>query len=83
MDAKTLKKLVKTCRELGVLNYKGDGFEFTLSHDAPVKAPKKTAKSKAPITPDTEFETDTLTEEQLLMWSSAPGGQPFQEQEGT
>lgn len=74
MDPKNLKKLVKVCRELGILNYKGEGFEFTLSHDAPVKA--KPVKAKAD-TSDTKFESDSLTDEQLLMWSTAPGGTPF------
>ena len=76
MDPKALKKLVKVCREMGVKSYKGDGFEFTLTDDAPRKATKKSVIPTA-STPDEDFETDSLTQEQILMWSAAPGGAPF------
>lgn len=74
MDPKALKKLVKTCREMGIKHYKGDGFEFELTAEAPVKRalPRKSAQERA-ITdePQTnpDFDTDTLTEDQILMWS--------------
>lgn len=75
MDPKALKKLVKTCREMGITHYKGPDFEFTLSHDAPVKT-KKSKKGQETEAVGSDFETDSLTPEQLLMWS-ASGGLPF------
>ena len=75
MDPKQLKKLVKTCREMGILHYKGDGFEFTLSHDAPAKV-KQSKNISKPNSPDIKFESDTPESDALLFWS-ASGGIPF------
>jgi hypothetical protein len=78
MDPKELKKLVKTCRSLGINHYKGEGFEFTLG-DAPEKPKRITAKSVTNHEQPEEIESDTLTEDQLLMWSvshSDPSEQP-------
>lgn len=66
---KELKKLIKMCRELGVKSYKGDGFEFQLSDDIPVKQSKKTAQASAQAS---EFESDEISPEQLLWWSAMP-----------
>jgi glutamine synthetase len=80
MTPKELKKLVKMCRDMGITTYKGPDFEFTLG-DLPEKPSRKNAA--APVVSDnSNFETDTLTEDQLLMWSVSPGGIPFGEQEG-
>lgn len=77
MTAKELKKLVKTCRELGVKTYKGPDFEFTLNDYVPEKPTNKKAqvnKEVSAVGPD--FETDSLTPEEALFWS-AQGGIPF------
>ena len=82
MDPKALKKLVKTCREMGITHYKGVDFEFTLSLDAPAKKDTKKSAKVANADDKEEFETDSLTEEQLLMWSASPGGAEISDQEG-
>lgn len=77
MTAKELKKLVKACRQAGIKTYKGDGVEFTLSDEAPsppIRRSAKNSQSSTSITVDKDFETDALTEEQLLFYS-ATGGQ--------
>lgn len=81
---KELKKLVKLCREVGIKSFKGEGFEFTITDEAPVKSVK--GKSSVPahsttVETDLNFESDTLTESQLLMWSAAGGGVPFPTEE--
>ncbi len=76
MSPKELEKLVKTCRKMGIKSYKGADFEFTLTDEAPVKASKlKASTEKADI--QGEIESDSLTPDQLLMWSAMGGGVPF------
>lgn len=82
MTPKELEKLVKTCRKMGIKSYKGPDFEFTLTDDAPVKASKSAIlKEKSNVQGDVE--SDSLTADEMLFWSAAPGGMPFGgEQEG-
>lgn len=76
LDPKELKKLAKACREAGILSYKADGIEFTLTEEAP-QSPYKRRKAKVPaidpnIAPDL-VDTDgwdSLSEEQKLFYSS-------------
>ncbi len=75
MTPKDLKKLIKTCRDLGVKSYKGPDFEFTLTDSEPVKAKNKSGSIQDPVA--SEFESDTLSEQELLMWSVGAGGIPF------
>lgn len=78
MTEKQLQKLIKTCRKLGVKSYKGDGFEFTLSDNEPIKSSRKKQSVKsAPAADNEEFESDSLTTDQLLMWSASGGGVSF------
>lgn len=75
VDLKLLKKLASTCRKLGIQSFKTQSFEFTLSDDirAVEKSSKKQFKSSSPLHslgPDDDFKTDSLTEEELLLWSS-------------
>ena len=68
MTPKELKKLADACRKAGIKYYKDGQIEFSLTDEAPQS---KYKKSK----PETQFqtslvETDSLTEDQLLMWSS-------------
>ena len=70
-DLKELKKLADACRKAGIKHFKSNDFEFTLTDDIPVSNYKKrkvAAEVSAPA--PSIFETDTLTEEQLLNWSS-------------
>lgn len=76
MSPKELKKLADACRKAGIRHYKHGDIEFTLTEDAPRKASSK-KQSPPEATPDSDFETDSLTQEQILMWSSAPGGAVF------
>lgn len=72
-NVKDLKKLAAACRKAGISNLKvaQDGsFEFSL--DANIVPEKAKRSPKAPIqsfSQDSMIETDSLTEEQLLMWS--------------
>ncbi len=78
-DYKSLKKLADICRKAGIKSFKNADCEFTLTDEAPVSAYKKrTAKKQSGVTETTEpylIETDELTQDQLLLWSSgvAPG----------
>jgi len=71
-NAKELKKLAEACRKAGIKAFKGYGIEFTLSDEAPVSNYKKRAPeaNKSVIGhSNNPFESDTLTDDQLLMWS--------------
>lgn len=72
-NAKEIKKLAAMCRRLGIKHFKGDGFEFTLTDEAP-PAPVK-AGAKPPHEAPTDPKSEDLTEEELLFWS-VEGGQP-------
>lgn len=83
MDAKylkSLKRLADTCRKAGILHFKNEQFEFTLTEEAPVSAYKqaKSAQQGSPSTPS-NFESDSLSEEELLFWSSGTPAEPFSE----
>lgn len=73
MSPKELKKLAKTCRDLGITHYKGPDFEFSLSDHPPVKPSRKAAQ---PTEVQGEVESDGLSEQELLYWSVSS---PFQE----
>ena len=72
MNAKDLKKLAKACRAAGIKSYKDQHLEFTLTDDSPsttrksrmIKSTQNLAQSV-----DSAFETDTLSQDALLMWS--------------
>lgn len=65
-DLKQLGKIIALCRKKGVLEITIDGVTLKLG-EAPVSNYKK--KASAPTIKDLPFETDSLTQEQLLMWS--------------
>lgn len=72
-DPKALKKLAAACRKAGIKTYKCGDLEFTLTDEAPVSDYKATKRKQAPTKVsdvDVAFDTDSLTEEQLLMWST-------------
>jgi len=81
-NQKDLRKLMQLCREMGCLEISVDNIVLKMDGSAPEpKKPKTTAKSifsetSESIDEHTTIQTDTLTEEQLLNWSSAPGGIP-------
>ncbi len=72
MDAKALKKFVSTCRKLGVKEFTSPEFSFKLTEEAPIPQSKVVNKvmAQSPMTPHAEVDAPTLTEEQLLFWSS-------------
>lgn len=73
MNVKELKKLAAACRKAGIKTYKCGDVEFTLTEDEPQSAYKLKKTDSKPadnFAPDTNFESDSLTEEQLLFWSS-------------
>lgn len=68
--AKELKKLAKACREAGIHYFKSADFEFTLTGVAPEK-PTRNKFAQTDI--QGEIESDSLTEEELLYWSTNGG----------
>ena len=71
-DIKALKKLASACRSAGIKHFKGVDFEFTLSEEPPVirKTLRKTTTAEAPTSPIADdYSSDSLTQEQLLMYS--------------
>lgn len=73
LDYKALKKLADACRKAGIKHFKNAEMEFTLSDEGPISNYKKrSAKSTIEETKSEKdsFASDTLTEQQLLMWSA-------------
>lgn len=64
-NLKLLKKLADSCRKAGIKEFEGYGFKFTLSDVLPEKKSSKITQ----LNTNDDFETDSLTEEQLLNWS--------------
>lgn len=72
IDAKTLKKLAATCRKSGIKHYKCAEFEFTLTDDMPephAKQMRQNLSSPSSSGVD-EVQSETLTDDALLFWSS-------------
>ena len=70
-DAKTLKKLADACRKAGITKYKCADFEFELSPEVPESNYKKKKKNlQQPVEIADEIETDSLSQDALLMWSA-------------
>lgn len=75
-NLKDLKKLVSLCRKVGISNFKSfkDGsFEFTLNEDYVQETQQQTKKQSSSlqaIDNATKFESEQLSEEALLFWSS-------------
>ena len=78
LSAKEIKRLADSCRKAGIKTFKGYGVEFTLSDEAPLSNYKKSKHVTAPSAVDTKFESDSLSEDDLLFWSS--GVLPGQEE---
>lgn len=68
-DLKHLDKIIALCRRRGVSQITIDGVAIVLG-DAPESTYKKKQKA-AEAAPDTPIETDLLSEEALLFWSSS------------
>lgn len=65
ISPKELKKLAKACREAGIKAFKGPNFEFTLDDLPPVTLRNSSKKEDLPV----EFQSDNLTDEQILFYS--------------
>ena len=76
-----LKKLVKLCRTLGVKQMKLGELSFEMSDYEPEITPRSRGRDLSKdlaepiyvpggIDASTKIDTDTLTDEQLLMWSA-------------
>lgn len=79
-NLKDLEKLISLCRKTGVDTIKVDNIELKLG-ELPYKVPKTTKQpplaqtdplvyTPGGITEQTSIQTDSLTEEQLLYWST-------------
>lgn len=72
---KELKKLASACRKAGIKHFKSAEMEFTLTDEIPV-APTRSKKASLLASPNTSFETDSLSTEDLLFWSSGEADAP-------
>lgn len=73
MDLKELKKLAAACRKAGISHFKSEQYEFTLTEEQPksaYKLTKETAKSAGKLTSNAKFESDSLSEDELMFWST-------------
>lgn len=73
MDSKKLKeisKIVDLCHKKGVLELKIDGIEIKLSPS--FEPPKSNYKKKKDQETTEEVTTHQYTDEEMLLWSSAP-----------
>lgn len=78
---KELKKIAEACRKAGIKHFKGEGFEFTLTEDAPVKKVKQSHLLSSKATTDIAFSSDTLEGDELLFWSTGVGEVPYSQDE--
>lgn len=62
MDAKEIKKIIKLCKDQGVLTFKSNELEFTLSPDV-IKKSKEVLNDKIEQDPK-------MNEEDVLLWSA-------------
>jgi len=79
MDIKSLNKLAKACRKLGISHLKTDEVEISLSPEI-VAAPTKPRKSMTPVNEALFSESDSMDQQKrafkemsdhdLLFWSS-------------
>lgn len=69
IDTKELKKLADACRKAGIKHFKNAEVEFTLSDDLPQSNYKK-KQVNAPATGPDQITGDSLTEQELLFWST-------------
>ena len=72
LDHKQIKRLAKTCREAGIMEFTSPEFSFKLSPDSPVKPIKATGKTPATPDPTPEVNSDgwdSLTDMQKLFYS--------------
>lgn len=70
-DLKELDKLIALCRKRGITTVKIGELQLTLSDEAPESKYKRAkATNQATVSyPDTQFESDALTEEELMFYS--------------
>ena len=75
MTPKELKKLAAACRSAGISQFKNNEVEFTLTDLPPSRPRRRSSKEQnkevAAYNKQAEiFESDTLSDEQLLFYSS-------------
>lgn len=76
--SKELKRLAATCRKAGIKHFKSGDFEFTLADSLP--EPRRRGVPASYGAPDSNFQGEELTQDQLLGWSLLPI--PEQDAEG-
>lgn len=72
INPKELKALADACRKAGIKHFKNSDLEFTLTDEAPqskYKA-KKASKSDSVASGNLDVESDMLSQEDLLFWST-------------
>ncbi len=72
--ARDIVSLAKACRKVGIIHFRSGDVEFTLSDDLPESQTSRgkaalSAPSPAALDAADKFESDGLTEEQLLFYS--------------
>lgn len=83
MDIKTLNKLARACRKLGISHLKTDEVDLTLANDI-IAAPKRKARMSVPVNEALFNEQDAysqqnpkikeMSETDLLFWSTNEAG---------
>lgn len=80
MDLKQLNKLINLCRKQGISYIKLDNLELSFDNSRLIKQPRISKSKKSPIQEEVKTEisteSDRLTDDQLLFWSSDPLGNP-------
>ena len=69
-NPKELKKLIALCRKTGIKSFKNADFEFTLTDSEPVVKKNTTVRNNTSFVQQDDFETDSLTNDQMLFWSA-------------
>lgn len=69
MSPKELVKLAAACRKAGIKHYKTADFEFTLTDEIPLSPYKAKKQAVVSASSEDDFESDALTDDQLLNWS--------------
>lgn len=70
MNLKELKRLAAACRKAGISHFKSADYEFTLTEEQPKSAYRQAKAATQPSGDSGKFESDSLTNDELLFWST-------------
>ncbi len=73
MDIKELKRIAAACRKAGISHFKSADYEFTLTEEVPLtpyKRAQEAVKSVSKASSQGDVESDSLTSDEILFWST-------------